>query len=69
MISYFHIDSIAKMLTAASYNSYSMKNNVTKHVISSSKKYFDITKMARSAKILMSAEIMLMSRDIKLKET
>ena len=32
------------------------------------KKSFDITKMAKSSKILMSAEIMSMTHDIKLKE-
>ena len=61
MIFYFHIDSIAKMLTARP------DNGVTKSY--KFKKSFDIIKMARSSKILTSAEIMSMSRDIKLKET
>ena len=61
MISYFQIDSIAKMLTARP------DNGVTKSY--KFKKSFYIIKMARSSKILMSAEIMAMSRDIKLKET
>ena len=61
MISCFHIDSIAKMLTVRP------DNGVTKSY--KFKKSFDIIKMARSSKILMSAEIMSMSRDIKLKET
>ena len=55
MISYFYIDSIAKMLTARPDVKF--------------KKSFEIIKMARLSKILMSAEIMLMLRDIKLKET
>ena len=38
------------------------ENQVTKS------RHLDITKMARSSKIYMSAEIMSMSRDIKLKE-
>ena len=57
MISYFYIDSIAKMLTARPDNDVKFK------------KSFEIIKMARLSKILMSAEIMLMLRDIKLKET
>ena len=57
MISYFFIDSIAKMLTARPDNDVKFK------------KSFEIIKMARLSKILMSAEIMSMSRDIKLKET
>ena len=61
MISYFHIGSIAKMLTAR------RDNDVTKSY--KFKKSFNIIKMARSSKILMSAEITSMSRDIKLKET
>ena len=60
MISYFHIDNIAKMLTARP------DNGVTKSY--KFKISFDIIKIARS-KILLSAEIMSMSRDIKLKET
>ena len=61
MISYFHIDSIAKMLTAMP------DNGVTKSY--KFKKSFEIIKMARSSKILISVEIISMSRDIKLKET
>ena len=61
MISYFHIDSIAKMLTARP------NNDVTKSY--KFKKSFDIIKIVRSSKILTPAEIMSMSRDIKLKET
>ena len=61
MISCFHIDRIAKMLTARP------NNGITKSY--KFKKSFDIIKMARSSKILMSAEIMSMSRGIKLKET
>ena len=38
------------------------ENQVTKS------RHLDITKMTRSSKIYMSAEIMSMSRDIKLKE-
>ena len=43
-------------------------NHVTKSHHFPFKKSFDVTKMARSSKILMSAEIMSMSRDIKLKK-
>ena len=57
LICYFHIDSIAKMLTARS------DNGVTKSY--KFKKSFDIIKMARSSKILMPAEIISMSRVIK----
>ena len=53
MITYFDIDSIAKMLTA------SPDNGVTKSY--KFKKSFDIIKMVRSSKMLMSAEIMSMS--------
>ena len=70
MISYFHIDSIAKMLTAGSENGITAKRksrHKTRHF--KFKKYFNITKMARSSKILMPAEIMSMSRDVNLKET
>ena len=70
MISYFHIGSIANMLTARPIMALQHKEN---HVTTSRhlqfKKLFDATKMATSSKILMSAEIMSMSRDIKLKET
>ena len=61
MISYFQINSIAKMLTVKP------DNGVIKSY--KFKKSFDIIKMARSSKMLMSAEIMSMSRDTKLKET
>ena len=44
-------------------------NHVTKSHHFQFKKSFDVTKMVRLSKILMSAEIMSMSRDIKLKET
>ena len=43
------------------------ENHVTKHVISSSK--YLLTSQLVSSKILMSGEIMSMSRVIKLKET
>ena len=70
MISYFHIGSIANMLTVRPIMALQHKEN---HVTTSRhlqlKKLFDATKMATSSKILMSAEIMSMSRDIKLKET
>ena len=46
-----------------------MKIDVIKSHHFQFKKSFDITKMARSSKILMSAEVMSMSPDIKLKET
>ena len=49
MISYFYIDSIAKMLTARP------DNGITKSY--KFKKSFDIIKMAKSSKILMPAEI------------
>ena len=45
------------------------ENQVTKSRHFQFKKSFDITKKTRSSKILMSAEIMSMSHDIKLKET
>ena len=61
MISYFHINIIVKMLTARPDSS------ITKSY--KFKKSFDIIKMARSSKKLISAEIMSMSHDIKLNET
>ena len=61
MIPCFHIDSIAKMLTARP------DNGLIK--IYKCKKSFDIIKMATSSKMYMSAEIMSVSREIKLKET
>ena len=70
MISYFHIESIAKMLTARPDNGVTAQRKSgykTRHF--QFKKSFDITKKTRSLKILMSAEIMSMSHDIKLKET
>ena len=45
------------------------ENHITKSRDYQFKKSFEITEMARSSKILMSAEIMSISRDIKLKET
>ena len=45
------------------------ENHVTKSRHFQFKKSFNITKMARSSKILMPAEIMSISRDINLKET
>ena len=45
------------------------ENDVKKSHHFQFKKSFDITKMARSPKLLMSAEIMSMSCDIKFKET
>ena len=45
------------------------ENHVTKSRHFQFKKSFNITKMARSSKILVAAEIMSMPRDIKLKET
>ena len=45
------------------------ENHITKSRYFQFKKSFNITKMVRSSKILMPAEIMSMSRDIKLKET
>ena len=68
MISYFHIESIAKMLTARPDNGVTAQRKSgykTRHF----QKSFDITKKTRSSKILMLAEIMSMSHDIKLKET
>ena len=58
----------SKMLTASPIMALQHKeNHVTKHVISSSK--YLLTSQVVSSKILMSGEIMSMSRDIKLKET
>ena len=45
------------------------ENHITKSRDYQFKKSFEITEMVRSSKILMSAEIMSISRDIKLKET
>ena len=45
------------------------ENHVTKSRHFQFKKSFDITRMVGPSKILMSVEIMSMSRDIKLKET
>ena len=45
------------------------ENDVKKSHHFQFKKSFDITKMARSPKLLMSAEIMSMSCDIRLKKT
>ena len=44
------------------------ENHVTKSRHFQFKKSFNITKMARSSKILMPAEIMSMSRDINFKK-
>ena len=60
MISYFHIDSIAKMLVARSDNGVSKSYKF--------KKSFDIITMERSSKILMPAQIISMSRVIKRKK-
>ena len=45
------------------------ENHVPKSRQKKRKKSFNITKIARSSKILMPAKIMSMSRDINLKET
>ena len=60
----------SKMLTASPIMALQHKeNHVTKSRHFQFKKSFNITKMARSSKILMPGEIMSMSRDIKSKET
>ena len=66
----FYVDKTAKMLVARLDN-WVIRNDVTKHVISSLENLFtfhffenDITKMVRSSKIIMSA-VMAMLLDIK----
>ena len=73
MNSYFHVDSIAKILAARSDNGATAHGMMSQnHVISSLKNLFsfhsfqnDMTKMVRSSRILISAVIMSMLLDIK----
>ena len=68
---YFHVDSIAKMLTSRRLIMVLQhkESHVKKSLHFQFEKSFDLTKNGEVIKILMSVEIMSMSRDIKLKQT
>ena len=60
----------SKMLTASPIMALQHKeNHVTKSRHFQFRIFFDIARMTKSSKIIMQAEIMSMSHDIKLKET